>query len=112
MIRLMNAAVMPREGNYALRRLTPAEFAALVQDAHAGQALASYIGYPNAADVLSELCGVPIPLNRESTPVEDGDTLLIARLVYRVDNPAAKGQVKATVADYEFFIARYTALEN
>lgn len=61
------------------------------------------------AELLSALCECPIELNRESTPVEDGDTLLIARLIYRVNNPAAKGQVRATLADYEFFWCEYSA---
>lgn len=98
-VRLLNAAVMPRPGHYDLRSRTPSQFAELVQR----NDLVSYIGYPDCAEILSKLCRLPVNLNRESTPVEDGDTLLIARLKYRVGNPAAKGQVKATIDDYEFF---------
>ena len=103
--RLLNAAVMPREGIYHLRQITPAEFARLVDQ----QKPVSYIGYHNAAVVLSRLCNCQIAINRESTPMEDGDYLLIARLKYRVGNPAAKGQVEATVHDYEFFECLYEA---
>ena len=98
-VRLLNAAVMPRPGRYELWRLTPAKFASLV----AQHRPISYIGYPACAELLSDLCHCEILLNRESTPMEDGDSMLIARLKYRVRNPAAKGQVRATVDDYEFF---------
>lgn len=54
-------------------------------------------------------CARPgIYVNRESTPVEDGDHLLIARLKYRVNDPRAKGQVRATIDDYEFFECVFT----
>lgn len=108
-VRLLNAAVMPREGDYSLQRLTPQQFAQLVRDHSEKGRIDSYIGYPECAHLLTELCEVPIELNRSPTLVVDGDTLLIARLIYRVSNPAAKGQVKATVDDYEFFICRYRA---
>ena len=104
-VRLMNAAVMPREGTYRMARLTPDEFALMVRK----RSPKSYIGYPECARILEKFCRVPIPLNRESTPVEDGDVLLIARLIFRVGNPAAKGLVRATLDDYEFFVAEYSA---
>lgn len=106
-VRLLNAAVMPRPGVYRLKILEPAAFAERVRDAHGDGTLVSYIGYPACKELLEALTGVPIALNRSSTPVEAGDVLLIARLIYRVDNPAAKGQVRATLADYEFFACEY-----
>ena len=102
-IRLLNAAVMPREGKYSLIRLDPDDFAYLVRRLRP----VSYIGYRNCQDMIESLCDVPIELCRESTPVEDGDTLLICRLKYRVGNPAVKGFVQATVDDYEFFFCVY-----
>jgi STIV B116-like len=104
-IRLLNAAVMPVPGTYRLAPMTPEQFAAALR---AG-GWTSYVGYPEASRLLEELSGVPIPLNRGSTPVDDGDTLLIARLRYRVGNPATKGQFKAEIADYEFFKCEFSA---
>jgi hypothetical protein len=106
--RLLNAAVMPVEGTYEIRRLAITQFITLVRETNP----ISYIGYPEAAAFLERICERPIALNRESTPVEHGDTLLIARLKYRVGNPVAKGQVKATPGDYEFFICRFSATVN
>jgi hypothetical protein len=101
--RLLNAAVMPRPGRYDLQPLAPQQFAQRVRALRP----VSYIGYPAAAAMLESLCGLPVPVCRESTPVEDGDILLVARLRYRVGNPAAKGHVVAGVDDYEFFECLY-----
>ena len=108
-VRLLNAAVMPVAGDYRIRQVSAIRFAQLVRQHAAAKTLVSYVGYPECARLLEELCEVPIELNRSITEVRDGDTLLIARLVYRVANPVAKGQVKATLADYEFFQADYSA---
>ena len=104
-VRLLNAAVMPRPGRYELWPVTPQQFAKLVRKYQP----ISYIGYPACAELLSDMCECKIPLNRESTPVEDGDRLLIARLKYRVDNPALKGQVRPKIDDYEFFECVFSA---
>lgn len=88
---LLNSAMMPAPGNYRLRELSAGEFGAAVKAAHDGGTLVSYIGYPQTADLISSVAGVPVPLNRAETDVADGDVLLIARLKYRVGDPATKG---------------------
>jgi hypothetical protein len=103
--RLLNSAVMPVDGSYELHRLAITQFITLVRE----EKPISYIGYHECRDFLERICGVPIALNREITPVDDGDCLLIARLKYRVGNPIAKGQHKAAPGDYEFFFCRFQA---
>ena len=107
MIRLVNAAVMPRSGVYISRAITAREYAEIVRRAYESGEMVSYIGYPETARILEDLTGVPIPVSRDSTPVVDGDLLLVARLTYRVANPAAKGRVQASLDDYEFFAVEY-----
>ena len=107
-VRLLNAAVMPRPGRYELWPVTAAQFAELVRQ----HKPISYIGYPACAEFLRDLCGCDIPVNRESTPVDDGDHLLIAQLKYRVGNPVAKGQVQARLDDYEFFECVFSAHDS
>lgn len=104
-IRLMNSAVMPAEGTYRLRRLTPEAFGRVVRDAHESGVLRSYVGYPQTADMIACLAGVPIPVSRDSTQVEP-DVLLIARLRYRVD-PGSKG-APVDAGSFEFFACHYT----
>lgn len=105
--RLMNSAMMPRPGRYDYRTLSPQEFGRLVQDAHKAGSLISYIGYEQTARLIERLAGVPIPISREQTPVEDGDILLIAKLRYRVADPRSKGD--PVVEDFEFGAASYAA---
>ena len=89
--RLVNAAMMPAAGTYVLRQCSPAAFAQSVREAHAAGSLVSYVGYPQTAGHLSRLCGVPVALNRALCVLDDGDTLLICRLGYRVADPGTKG---------------------
>jgi hypothetical protein len=107
MLRIMNSAMMPTEGTYRLRRLTPAEFATYGQLIREGASYRSYVGYPQTAEHLSGLLGVFVPVSRESTLLEDGDTLLICRLPYRVQDPTRKGQ--PLPEDWEYFVADFAA---
>jgi len=107
MVRLLNAAVMPREGIYISRAITAREYAEAVRAANAAGALVSYIGYPETARLIEDLTGVPIQVSRDSTPVEDGDVLLVARLQYRVAHPSLKGRMLTSLDDYEFFRVEY-----
>jgi hypothetical protein len=105
MHRLMNSAMMPDFGGYEYRQLTPDEFGRVVAAAHAANTLRAYIGYEQTAQLVERLSGVPIPVSREQTPVEDGDVLLIAKLAYRLGDPKAKGQPVAE--DFVFGLATY-----
>lgn len=110
--RLLNAAVMPCEGNYRIQRIDRKLMAMLIQEAANDGKLQSYIGYPDCARLLSEMCEVEIPVSREQTPLEDGDILLIARLTYRLTDPTVKGRVPVTLDDYEFFYGEYHTLSS
>lgn len=112
--RLLNAAVMPRPGTYTLHALTAAEYAAAVISAYAAGDVRSYIGYDAAADVIERLTGIRPDVTRETTPVEDGDLLLIARLRQRVQSQdprhkAAMGRLQNDPDAYEFFACAYSA---
>lgn len=107
MFRLMNSAMMPAPGNYRLREVDVTEFAQAVNRAQAAGALESYVGYPQTADLIARLSGVPILVSREQTPVFDGDVLLICRLRYRVADPKTKGEPVAE--DFQYFICEYSA---
>lgn len=118
-VRLLNSALMPIPGVYVLRSLTPEEFGDAVARADACGRLISYIGYPQTADIVSDLASlsgfaaqerVDIPVSREQTPVNDSDELLIARLRYRVGDPHSKGQA-VDCHDFEYFRATYRAIE-
>ncbi len=109
-VRLLNAAVMPRPGCYDIRPLTPEQFAAELRRAYGRGDVESYIGYDAAARVIERVTGIRPRVSRATTPVEDGDVLLIARLRQRVADPAIKWQVGRKQDDpgaYEFFRCVY-----
>jgi hypothetical protein len=109
MIHLLNSAMMPNFGEYDYREVKAAEFAHHLAEGHRLGLLRSYVGYQETADLLSDLAGVPVAVNRDSTELQHGDTLLIARLRSRLGNPAAKGRKKPDVEDFVFGVAEYRA---
>lgn len=101
---LLNAAIMPTLGlTYRPELVNQFEFIREVQRFHALGTLFSFIGYPQTAEFLSQLCNVPVPVSRQPCVVRADDTLLICRLRYRVENPSTKG-APVSVSDFEFII--------
>ena len=104
---LLNSAMMPDEGLYVLRRVSRELFGELVADAHRCSNLQSYIGYPETAQHIEKISGVPIPVNRAATQLPDQALLAVCKLKYRVSDPGTKGKIQPGDEDYEYFIASY-----
>lgn len=111
MLHLMNSAMMPCEGNYYCKKITPTE-AKRAFELVDGE-YKSYIGYPNSCRILSELFGTKIALCRDSTDLRDGDTMLAMRLRYRVIPHDKQGRKHGqNLEDYDFFLITYFVREN
>ena len=113
MIHLLNAAVMPHEGFYELKRISPAIFAEEVFEAFAAGNLKHYIGYQNTLDLIADLIGADLgKINIGQTEMENGDTFYVARLRRRV-SPAAKRittrreSAPLEIADFDFYKGKY-----
>ena len=104
---LLNSSMMPDEGVYILRKINRGEFARLVADAHRRGDLESYVGYPETARHIERVSGVPVPVNREPTRLDDQATILICKLAYRVQDPGSKGKLQPSDGDYEYYVALY-----
>ena len=104
---LLNSAMMPDEGLYILRRASREFFAELVADAHRRGDLKSYIGYPETAQHVQSISGVPIQVNRAATQLPDQALIAVCKLKYRVSDPAMKGQLQPNEDDYEYHVATY-----
>ncbi len=104
MYKLMNSAMMPAPGEYNLAQVTANEFCAIL----AAVKFDSYIGYQDTADFIQRISGVRVAVCRDATVVADGDTMLIIKLKYRVQNPGDKSKFVPADSDYEFFICKYT----
>ena len=59
MIHLLNAAVMPNEGQYTLRQISLSEFRTRLREAAEAANFQSYIGYPETARLIEEIVGCP-----------------------------------------------------
>jgi len=108
MIKLMNSAMMPQPGTYRLRRITHTEFCRALQEATEKNMLESYIGYQQNIDLIYQWTGVHVPLSRAETSLEDGDSLLIMKLRYRLNDPSRKG-APVDKTSFEFFEADYSS---
>jgi len=106
---LLNSAMMPAEGIYILKRISRDDFGRLVADAYQRGDLHSYVGYPETAQHIERVSGVPIQVNRAPTKLAaDQATILICKLAYRVADPGMKGKLQPTEDDYEYYVATYT----
>jgi hypothetical protein len=104
-VKLMNSAMMPEEGFYRCRSISPEEARWIIKQNNAQ--IESYIGYPETAQYMEKTLGVPVPVNRGNTRFDAGDIALICKLRYRVANPAEKGKQNIDTRDYEWFIVEY-----
>ena len=112
-VHLLNSAVMPKEGNYTLKRIDKHTFREVLVRAYEEGKLRNYIGYETNLKLIVEWCDIRLPLNREEVrDLSDGDILLVMKLKYRLNNTQLKAQkefqTKLTEDDFEFFVATYT----
>ena len=113
MIHLLNAAVMPQEGFYELKLISPAAFAEEVFEAWADGNLKHYIGYQTTLDLIADMLGADLgEINVDQTELVDGDIFYVARLRRRV-SPAAKRiatrreSAPLEIADFDFFRGKF-----
>lgn len=100
----MNSAMMPREGHYRCEKITPKQAKKIV----GFNPIMSSIGYPQVAEILTELLDREIPLSRSKTDLEDGDVIIACRLKYRVNPREKAGRRHGNqLSDYEFFKVEY-----
>lgn len=96
---LLNSAVITGEGVYLYQVIDKLKFIAILGDP---ANWVSRIGYKETADHIRAISGREVPLSREASPMKSGDSALVCRLKYRVNNPAAKGQMAPSDDDWEY----------
>lgn len=112
MLILMNSAMMPQPGKYTCEEISPEKFRQIFQTYQ--DDYKSYLGYPNACKVVSELVGRNVPLCRDMTDLRNGDIILAVRLRYRVNFSEKSGKPAREhgqkIEDYQFFLIHYCSL--
>ena len=98
-----SSAVMLTEGHYNLKRITPSEFRSILQDSVKAGNFRSYVGYLETDRLIEQMIGVVVEVSREQAKLEIGDVMLIAKLRYRVPEPANKIMLDPSMDDFEFY---------
>ena len=102
---LLNSAVMPNEGVYILKKITPERAKEIITSNYE---IESYIGYPDTARFMESILGITIPINRTKVILQNGDIAIVCRLKYRVKNPKDKGRFVPKPDDYEWYLETYS----
>jgi len=77
---IFNTPVLTSHGVYRFSKITLDEAVAFLREGN----WKSSVGHQAAADLLTQLSGVPIPLNRVRNEMEPGDVALVLRLLRRL----------------------------
>ena len=112
MILLLNAAVMPSEGVYTLKKISQAGFRTCLREAAATGDFKSYIGYPETARIIKEITGVPVEVNREQAVLKPQDVMLIVKLRQRVSEPTSKAALAPSSDDFAFYQCQWHTLDK
>ena len=107
MIHVMNAAMMPLEGTYQMKRIDEKTFFNALIAACGDGVLSSSLGYQQNVDYIRKKTGLSFFTTRAETKIQDGDRLLIMKLRYRVDGLPKGAPVDEN--DFEFFWCEFTA---
>jgi hypothetical protein len=101
-IGILNTSIVTADGEYTLATITTEEARALVADA----TIDSAVGHVATAELLSELLGVEVPVNRQLFIQQPGQRALVLKL----DSRPPKGKIlsPSEMADigYSFKILR------
>ena len=105
---LLNAIVAPTKW-MAINAL-PTDVGNAIAILRAAKEIVSYIGHPATAQLLSQLVGREIPLNRGEYVPQHMDLAVVVRLRKRLQSPGDVANVSIT--DLDFLLLRYYDVEG
>lgn len=73
---ILNTSIITAEGDYSLRQISLEQAQKLAQE----NEILSAVGHQSTADILTEILGVPVPLNRIVFEQELGQKALVFKL--------------------------------
>lgn len=93
---ILNTPVLTNYGTFRFDRIDIGQARDLARDA------VSAVGHQGAADALSELLGIPVPLSRTEVNMNVGDLALVFRLMPRLPEGAVLSAAETLDLPYEF----------
>lgn len=109
MLHLINARGMFSDGDYTCKQISALQAKELFQKVFPTKKWKSYIGYPNTAKALSSLFEVSIPINRDETVFQNGDTAIAACLPYRIAvDQKSLNEAGKEIENYNFYYITFS----
>lgn len=101
-IALLNTSIATQDGSYTLQTITLAQ----AQEFINGQETLSAIGHESTAQILSDLLGVTVPVNRINFEQQPGQTALVFKLNGRPPEGKILSAEEIETIGYKFQILR------
>ena len=99
-ILLLNAAIMTANGTFRLSNISLED----VKDILTEENILSAIGHNATADIMSELVGITIPINRIQAKQEPGQKAIIFKLLKRPEEGKILNREEIEEIGYEFLL--------
>lgn len=97
-IGILNCAICTEPGNYEFKSTSLEEVKELLQE----NDFISAIGHQSTAEVLTELIGIDIPMNRIQFSQKPGQTAIVFRLLGRIPEGKILSREEIEEIGYEF----------
>ena len=104
MIYLLNTPILTDYGVYEFKRISLESIKIHISIAEVK--FTSAVGHQGTADLLSNLLGIPVPMNRIAIKMEEGDVALVFRLKNRLPEGTVLSESGLGKLDYEFGLLR------
>ena len=101
MIYLLNTPILTDYGVYDFSKIDGRDVKSFLEIG-----FTSAIGHQGTADLLSNLLGIPVPMNRIAIKMEEGDVALVFRLKNRLPEGTVLSESGLGKLDYEFGLLR------
>ncbi len=83
-MKLLNSAVMTREGVYTCKDITFKQFKDKLKFHYNNKSLETFIGYQQNIDLIKKWVGIKLPINRVVCKLNEKDEMLVMKLNYRM----------------------------
>jgi hypothetical protein len=100
---LLNAFVIPKKPMVIVTMPTNVENIKLI--VQKAKTIQSYIGHESTAQLLSQILGIPVPVNRSEYEPKVGDIAIVVRLRKRLQTPQDLKDIN--LEDLEFHVVNY-----